>query len=75
LHNKRFFGLSTLVNVGLIKQVGKIRLGPMISIPIYDMWKQDAVFPEESNINVRSKWLRGIVAGISFNYLLIKKTN
>jgi hypothetical protein len=75
--NSRFFGFSALVHAGVLKQVGKVSVGPTVSVPVYDIWKQDDTFigdgRGESNADSRSKWIRGISGGISINYSLPTK--
>ena len=78
LDNKRFFGLSGNASVALLKSIGRISVGPSIVLPIYDIWKQDQVFPKsdgvhESNSSTRNKWFGGIGLGVSINYSLTKK--
>lgn len=68
----RYFGFSTNLHVGLQKEIDKIAIAPILIIPIYDTWKQDKVFPQEENEKSRSKWLKGIGAGISIRYFLIQ---
>ena len=71
-HYGRYFGHSSLLQGGLIKKFGKLDLGISILLPIYDTWKQDNIFPEESNSQSRNKWFRGISTGLTFNYLIKK---
>lgn len=70
----RFFGLSGNLTVGVLKKYNKYNLGPTFILPVYDVWKTDNTFDGENNSGTRSKWLKGIGFGISFNYLLTKKT-
>jgi hypothetical protein len=72
IKNNRYFGLGANFQVGLLKKIGKINIGPSLIIPIYDKWKQDNVFPTEINFENRNKWLNGIGAGIICNYSLNK---
>lgn len=73
LKNGRYFGFSANLNASLLKEFGKFNLGPTIILPVFDIWKTDKTFPEETNSGTRRKWLNGIGLGISFNYLLTKK--
>ncbi|TAD84050.1 MAG: hypothetical protein EAY75_13820 [Bacteroidetes bacterium] len=72
-NNIRYFGLGTELNLLLLKNVGNIIIGPSVNIPIADLWKQDAIFPTESNQNNRRKWFGGLGVGIKLIYLLQKK--
>lgn len=76
--NTQYFGLSTFVELGLFKKFRKINMGPVLMLPVYNVWKQDKVFPKnenspENNSDERHKWFRGIGFGISCNYSLTKK--
>lgn len=78
LKNNRYFGLSSAIELGLLKKIKQINIGPVLILPVYDMWKQDNVFPKnensaESNSDERHKWFRGIGFGINLNYSLTKK--
>lgn len=78
LKNNRYFGLSSSIELGLLKKFRQINIGPVLILPVYNMWKQDKVFPKnenfaESNLDGRHKWFRGIGFGISCNYSLTKK--
>lgn len=75
--NDRYFGLSVALESGLLKKIGDIYIGPVIIIPVFDMWKQDEVFPKnesalENSADSRHKWFRGIGVGISVNFALGK---
>jgi hypothetical protein len=78
LKNNRYFGLSSSVEIGLLKKIKQINIGPVLLLPVYDMWKQDKVFPKnensaESDSDGRHKWFRGIGFGISCSYSITKK--
>jgi hypothetical protein len=78
LKNNRYFGLTSSIELGLIKKTKQISIGPALILPVYNMWKQDKVFPKnensaESNSDQRHKWFQGIGFGISCNYSLTKK--
>jgi hypothetical protein len=75
-HQKRSFGLSTDIVIGVEKTYHKIVIGPSIIIPVYDVWHKDHFFPSEvpgiseNPSSLRSKWFNGIGAGISLAYEL-----
>lgn len=74
----RYFGFSASLELGLIKRVNNIHIGPMLILPVYDLWKQDRMFPKnanslESNSATRHKWLRGVGMGISIKFPIGKK--
>ena len=71
--SNRYFGFSANLNAGLQKKFGKISMGPAILLPVYNIWKQDKIFPQEEDSKSRNKWLRGFGVGISLNYSLSKK--
>lgn len=73
LKEKRFFGVSVNLNAGVVKQFSRYTIGPTLILPVFDLWMQDKVFPEEINSNTRNKFLGGLGFGITFNYLLNKK--
>lgn len=68
LQTKNVFGLTCTIKAGLSKRFGKSSIGPSLILPIFDSWRQDAVFPNEDNSTSKSKWLRGIGLGITFNH-------
>jgi hypothetical protein len=59
----------------LFKKTDKIEIGPSLIVPVFDIWKQDVVFPEENSADSRTKWFSGIGLGISINFLISKKQN
>ncbi len=69
----RYFGFSANAQIAAHKQWNRISVGPQLILPIFDSWKKDELFPEETNSGSRNKWFQGIGLGISFNYLLNKK--
>jgi hypothetical protein len=69
-----FLGISTNLTAGIIKQVGRLQIGPSLILPIYDTWKKDPVFLEENYDGGKHKWLNGIGVGIVCNISLHKKT-
>jgi hypothetical protein len=50
----------------------KMKIGPVLILPVFDAWKKDDVFREESSA-YRNKWFKGIGLGVSCNFLLNKK--
>ncbi len=70
-----FFGHSIVLNASLFKKTDKIEIGPSLIIPVFDIWKQDDVFPGENRADSRSRWLRGIGVGIGINFLISKNQN
>jgi hypothetical protein len=70
-----FFGHSIVLNSSLFKKTDKIEIGPSLIVPVFDIWKQDVVFPEENSADSRTKWFSGIGLGISINFLISKKQN
>lgn len=72
-NNKRYFASSINLNASILKKIRRINIGPSLILPVFDIWKTDYAFPEETNSTSRNKWLRGIGLGISCNYSLIKK--
>jgi hypothetical protein len=68
--NGRYFGFSFIVNTGLQKDFGKFKIGPNLNLPIFRLWKQDAVFPGDQNSDSRSKWLNGVGIGLTCAYSL-----
>ena len=60
----RYFGSSVSVYFSMMKKFGAIQIGPSLIIPVFEGWKQDAVFPGENNASMRTKWLRGIGGGL-----------
>jgi hypothetical protein len=72
LKNNHYFGFSANLQATLLRRIGKIAIGPSVILPVFDLWKQDGTFPQETNSGSRSKWLNGIGLGISSNYSLSK---
>lgn len=70
--NGRYFGLGTDIHVGIVKKIGELKIGPSLIIPIYDNWRQDKIFPTETNSQSRSKWLKAFGIGMICNYTLPK---
>ena len=71
--NSQYFGFSFIMNAGLQKDLGKVKIGPTVHLPIFRLWKQDAIFPGEQNSETRNKWLRGIGIGFTCTFSLTKK--
>lgn len=66
----RNFGFGGELNIGVVKKLGKLHIGPSIIIPVYDSWKQDSIFPTENNSESRNKWFRGLGTSIKILYTL-----
>jgi len=71
--NERYFGFGISTYAGIQKEVGRFQFGPALKVPIFNLWKQDSVFPFEQNSKSRNKWLNGIGLGITCKYSLTKK--
>jgi hypothetical protein len=71
-NDKRYFGFSSEFHLGIVKRINKVAIGPNLIIPVFDLWKQDNIFPTETNANNRQKWLGGIGMGFIINYKLEK---
>jgi len=56
----RHFAVAVLGNMGLKKQISRIRIGLETIIPIYEMSGKDEFFANESNGQHRSNFFRGI---------------
>jgi hypothetical protein len=72
---KRYFGLGADLNIGILKSIGDLNIGPNLIIPVYDNWRQDDIFPTENNSASRNKWFSGIGVGIICNYPIGKTKN
>jgi hypothetical protein len=70
--NERYFGFGISTYAGIQKEVGRFQFGPALKVPIFNLWKQDSVFPFEQNSKSRNKWLNGIGLGITCKYSLTK---
>jgi len=57
------FGFSANINFGITKHFQNFYLGPKLFIPLFDQWKKDKIFAEDSGS--RSKWFSGIGGGIT----------
>jgi hypothetical protein len=67
--DNRYLGLSSYLYTGLQRTISKnISFMPTIRLPIFMLWKQDDVFPYETNSLHRSKWLRGVGFGVTCVY-------
>jgi len=64
----RYFAVSVLGNLGLKKQVGRIRIGLEAVIPIYEMSGKDEFFANESNGQYRSNFFRGIGGALTVDW-------
>lgn len=66
----KYFGASALLNFSIIKHYNRFGIGPSLIVPVFDIWKTDPTFPEETTSGTRNKVLRGVGFGISLNYAL-----
>jgi hypothetical protein len=66
----RYFGFSFTEQTGLQIKSGKVAIEPVVILPVFDLWKQDKIFPGEKNKTSRIKWRRGVGAGVNFSYRL-----
>jgi len=76
LHEKkdfRYFGFSGSVSVSIAKKWKDFSAGPVLILPVFDYWKKDNIFFDETNSGGRNKWFRGVGIGISCNYSLKNK--
>ena len=73
--NNRYFGVGFNISTGIQKEIGRLRIGPTFSLPIFSLWKQDSVFPFEKESKNRNKWLNGVQFGITCKYSLTKNTS
>lgn len=69
----KYSGMSVTIEAGLQKKINRISVGPKLIIPVYTNWKWDKTLLDVSTTGSRSKWLRGIGLGVSFNYSLTSK--
>jgi hypothetical protein len=63
---RRYFGYSVNLALGIQKRVKGFLIGPAIIIPVYDQWKKDKKFGENENES-REKWFNGIGLGITLS--------
>lgn len=78
LHKKedfRYFGFSGSMSASITKRWKKFSTGPVLILPVFDYWKNDNIFFDETNSEGRNKWLRGFGVGISCTYSLTKRHN
>lgn len=69
----RYFGTTALLTTNIVKRLRRLSVGPSLRLPIFDIWKTDSVFPEETGKDTRNKVFRGLGLGVVFNYYLNKK--
>jgi hypothetical protein len=69
----RYYGLSVFLSGSVLKNFGKISIGPSLILSVYDMWKTDKAFPEENGSHFRKKWGNGAGLGVTCNLSLAKK--
>jgi hypothetical protein len=52
--------------LALIKYIKKYSLGPLLTLPFYDIWRKDEVFDETYNEQeTRDKWFMGYGLGVT----------
>ena len=71
-NDTKYFGASTLLTTNVLKSFGSFSIGPSVRIPIFDLWKTDSVFPEETGKDTRNKMFGGVGFGVAINYSLTK---
>ncbi|MCK9403574.1 MAG: hypothetical protein M0Q26_09255 [Chitinophagaceae bacterium] len=71
-YDKRYFGLSSEFHFVVLKKINKVAIGPSIITPVFDLWRQDDIFPTEISTTNRQKWFGGIGVGFVINYTLKK---
>jgi hypothetical protein len=67
-----YFGTSAYIGIGYFQKFSRISIGPNLIIPVYDTWRTDNVFPNETSTDMRNKWFLGIGGGIAC-YLSLSK--
>jgi hypothetical protein len=72
LYNFRYFGILANACSSLQKKFNKISIGPTLIVPVFSSWKQDELFPQETNYGNRSKWLKGVAVGLACTFYLTK---
>lgn len=65
-----YFGFRADAFAKIFVSFEKFRIGPIINLPIFTLWKKDSIFPGETNNGIRDKWLNGLGVGITANYLI-----
>ncbi len=65
-----FWGFRLDVFAKFSIPVNKFLVGPVVSLPVYTMWKTDSEFPYESNSDTRTKWIKGGGMGISISHTI-----
>lgn len=68
--NGGFWGILTSLDIGLIKNYRKFKIGPELKIPILTSLKTDVIFPNETGSEFRNRWFGSMGIGISFIYKL-----
>lgn len=77
-YEKKNVGGSIYFRLCLIKQVGRLNIGPTIILPILNLWVLDDAFPQDPFISenpsqYKSKWLSACGMGLQVSYLLTSK--
>ncbi len=74
----RYFGFSSSMELGFIKKMKTFSAGPVLILPLFDLWKQDDNFPKnenelERNNATRDKLFTGIGFGFSVRFPVGRK--
>lgn len=72
LHQNRNFAYGSLANAGINLKYNRLSVTPQITVPLYEIWHRDDVFPNETNTGTRSKWFGGLGIAVGFQYGLGK---
>jgi len=68
VNNKKSFGYSGYLNLGITKTINDYSFGPFILMPIYTSWMKDKLFDETTTKNEAvNKWFRGWGMGLTFS--------
>jgi hypothetical protein len=66
--NVNYFGLSGNLNISVLKQFKRCQVGPLLIVPLVDMWRKDVILPESNKRSFNWKYLNGIGIGLTANY-------
>jgi hypothetical protein len=69
-NHKRYFGTSLGVDLALIHDPSKNIVYPVLSVSVLDVWRRDAVFPDERNAQFRWKGFMGVGLGLRYLFNL-----
>lgn len=65
-HEKRYFGSSLDMKFGIDKKIGNNIIRPTLILSVFDLWKTDATFYEETNSGTRHKFSMGVGIGLAY---------